>query len=239
MFDYDAELQRYQVHLRATADIGTDDRVLDIGCGAGLTTREAARAASSGSALGVDVSEESLDRARKIAAKEGVANIRFECGDAQAHRLRPEHFTVALSRFGTMFFTNPIAAFSHIGRALRPEGRLVQLVWQAPAHQEWITALAPFRDNAVPTNRGAFSLSDPGKVADVLTAAGFTNVELTDLREPVHYGADATHAYDALVELGMAGGPDDHLLSLLASHDTGAGVWFSSRAWLVTAQRGP
>ena len=131
LFDYDAELSRYNVRLRAAADVRTADRVLDIGCGTGQTTRDAARAATSGSALGVDLSRPMVDRARLLSAQEGILNVNFELADAQVHPFAPKDFTVGLSRFGTMFFTDPVAAFTNIGRALRPGARLVQLVWQA------------------------------------------------------------------------------------------------------------
>jgi ubiquinone/menaquinone biosynthesis C-methylase UbiE len=136
-FDYDAELRRYHPHLRAAAGVRSADRVLDIGCGTGRTTREAARAAAGGSALGIDISAARLARARRLARADGLRNISFVQADAQAHRFRPGRFDLAISRFGTMFFADPVAAFTNIGHALRPGARLVQLVWQPRGHQEW------------------------------------------------------------------------------------------------------
>ena len=127
MFDYDAELRRYHARLFEAVDIDPDARVLDIGCGTGQTTRAAARAASGGDALGVDISAPMLERARRLTNLEGLANARFECGDAQVHPLPAERFTIGLSRFGTMFFADPSAAFANIARALRPDARFVQL----------------------------------------------------------------------------------------------------------------
>jgi SAM-dependent methyltransferase len=253
VFDYDAELIRYNARLRAAAAVTTDDRVLDIGCGAGQTTREAARSASSGSAMGVDVSASMVDRARRLSEEEGLHNITFERADAQTRPFAPEHFTVGISRFGTMFFADPAAAFSNIESALRPGARLVQLVWQAAARQEWVGAirhaLVGERSMPVGLSGGAFSLADPAVAAGLLTAAGFTGVEITDVREPVYYGPDAVTARDALVGLGMVeylvadldpaanARAHDQLLALLEAHDTGDGVWFDSRVWLITAQR--
>ena len=137
LFDYDAELRRYHPHLRAAIGVRPADRVLDIGCGTGQTTREAARAAASGSALGIDISAARLARARRLARADGLANISFVQADAQSHRFAPGCFDLAISRFGTMFFADPVAAFTSIGRALRPGARLVQLVWQHRDHQEW------------------------------------------------------------------------------------------------------
>jgi SAM-dependent methyltransferase len=253
MFDYDAELSRYNIRLRAAAGVRTADRVLDIGCGTGQTTREAARSATSGNAFGVDLSRPMVDRARQLSEGEGIRNIDFELADAQVHPFTPGDFTLGLSRFGTMFFTDPVAAFTNIGRALRPGARLVQLVWQAYDRQEWSNAirqaLAGGRVAAAGPGHGAFSLADPTVAAGVLTAAGFTAVEITDVREPIYYGPDAAGARDALFDLRMVqdlvadldaaatARALDRLLAMLDAHDTGEGVWFDSGAWLITARR--
>lgn len=250
MFDYDTELSRYNARLRAAADVATDDRVLDIGCGTGQTTRDAAAFATAGSAYGVDLSHPMVDRARQLS--EGIRNISFERADAQIHPFTPGDFSLGLSRFGTMFFTDPVTAFTNIGRALRPGARLVQLVWQAQDRQEWSTAIRQTLagDRTAP-GHGAFSLADPAVATDVLTAAGFTAVEITEVHEPVYYGPDAANARDALFELRMVqdliadldptetARALDRLLAMLDTHDTGDGVWFDSSAWLVTARRPP
>lgn len=251
VFDYDAELSRYNVRLREAAGVRTDDRVLDIGCGTGQTTRDAARSATAGSALGVDVSRPMVDRARQLS--EGIRNISFEQTDAQVHPFAPEGFTLGLSRFGTMFFTDPVTAFANIGRALRPGARLVQLVWQDYDRQEWSSAirqaLAGDRKAPAGLGHGAFSLADPAVATGLLTAAGFTAVEITEIREPVYYGPDAASARDAVFDLRMVqdlvadldaaatARALDRLLAMLDAHDTGEGVWFDSGAWLVTARR--
>ena len=130
--DYDAELRLHNEVLRRACDIRRHDRVLDIGCGAGQTTRDAARIAAAGNAVGVDISAGMIARAQVLTDAEGLRNVRFEQADAQVHRFPSEHFDVVISRFGTMFFADPIAAFSNIRRALRSEGRLVMMVWQRP-----------------------------------------------------------------------------------------------------------
>jgi ubiquinone/menaquinone biosynthesis C-methylase UbiE len=111
---YDAELRAHHEHLRAAYGITAGDDVLDIGCGTGLTTREAARAAAPGRVLGVDVSARMLERARQVTAAEQLENVRYELGDAQVHRFDPAAFDVAISRFGTMFFSDSAAAFDNI-----------------------------------------------------------------------------------------------------------------------------
>jgi ubiquinone/menaquinone biosynthesis C-methylase UbiE len=114
---YGVELRAHHQHLRAAYGISRSDDVLDIGCGTGLTTREAACAAAQGRVVGVDVSERMLERARQLTTAERLGNVRYELGDAQVHRFPPAGFDVALSRFGTMFFSDPPAAFANIAAA--------------------------------------------------------------------------------------------------------------------------
>jgi ubiquinone/menaquinone biosynthesis C-methylase UbiE len=256
LFDYDSELARYHERLHSALDIRSGDRVLDIGCGTGLTTRDAARAASRGIALGVDVSNQMLAQAREQAATEGLRNISFVHADAQTYEFPPEHFTLGISRFGMMFFSDPIAAFANIGRALRPGAPFVQLVWQARDRQEWDAAiraaLSPGHTSTTSASEeadAAFTLADPEVVVDVFTAAGFAEVDVVDVGEPVYYGPDAEHARAAVLELRLAkeliADLDaesaeralDRLCATLDAHDTGDGVRFDSRAWLVTARR--
>src|SRR5438093_13711292 len=101
MFDYDAELCRYREPFRVATGVRPGDRVLDVGCGAGQSTRDAARAAVGGSALGVDLSAPMLEVARGRAVEEGVRNVAFEQADAQRKSFRDNQFDVAISRFGT------------------------------------------------------------------------------------------------------------------------------------------
>ena len=128
---YDAELRLHDEVLRRACGVQPHEQVLDIGCGLGQTTCEAARLARAGSALGVDISESAIERARELARAQGVPNVTFERADAQVHRFPQERFDLAMSRFGTMFFQDPVVAFANVGRALRPAGRLVMMVWQA------------------------------------------------------------------------------------------------------------
>ena len=247
-FDYDGELRHYDARLREAADVQPADHVLDLGCGAGQTTRAAARRAVRGSALGVDISAGMLARAREAARD--LPNIRFAEADAQDFPFEPDAFTLAISRFGTMFFADPAEAFANVARALRPGARLVQLVWQDRNRQEWAKviheALTP---DAAPVAGPAFSLSDPSEVRDLLAGCGFSGVELADVHEPVWYGPDPDAALAGTLNLLEAGdrlaGLDtaqrdaalDRLRAAMAGHHRADGVWFGARAWLVTARR--
>jgi SAM-dependent methyltransferase len=251
---YDNELRRHNEHFRAAADVQPDDRVLDVGCGAGQSTRQAAHTAVDGSALGVDVSGPMLERARQLSDDEGLRNVSYQQADAETHSFPSARFDLCISRFGTMFFADPVAAFANIGRALRPGARLVILVWQSQRRNEWATAidrsLGMGRPPTRPINRsGPFSLADPADTQAILADAGFSEVRFTEVHEPVFYGQDTGAAYNAVLSLWQA---KDLLADLdsattaralgqlrttLAAHDTGNGVLFDSRAWIVTAVR--
>jgi SAM-dependent methyltransferase len=251
---YDAELRRHNEVLRRAAGVQLRDHVLDIGCGTGQTTREAARTAGAGSALGVDVSAPAIERARELARAERLRNVTFEHADAQVRRFPPERFDLAVSRFGTMFFDDPVAAFANIRRALRPAGRLVMMVWQARERNEWDVVIRQSLGAAEGPAAGAgagpdpFALADPPAVTEILQAAGFAGVAFTDVREPVCYGRDVAAALDwaqgftatseVLKRLDPAAATRavERLREALAAHLSDDGVWLNSRAWIVTAR---
>jgi SAM-dependent methyltransferase len=246
---FDAEVRPHNEWFRAATGVGARDRVLDVGCGTGESTRDAARVAAA--VLGVDLSAEALEHARRLS--EGLANVTYERADAQVHLFPSEEFDLAISRFGAMFFADPAAAFTNIGRALRPGARLVLLVWQGGDRNEWSFAVrrAFGAGPAVPAGPASpFSLGDTAVAEGVLAASGFGEVGFTDVHEPVYYGPDVATAYDLV--LGLRGtqellaGLDDaateraleRLRATLAEHERGDGVYFDSRAWIITAHRG-
>ena len=253
--DYDAELRLHMEVLRRAWDVQPTDDVLDVGCGAGATTREAARRARAGSAFGVDISAPAIERARTLARDERLHNVAFECADAQTFRFPPQRFDLAVSRFGTMFFADPVAAFANIGAALRPAGRLVMMVWQNRQRNEWDVAirqaLAAYEGGMTVGEEGPdpFSLADPPTVEGLLQAAGFTRVTFTEVHEPVYYGSDVATALawvsgftctsEILKQLDpvTAERAVGRLRDVLAAHLSGDGVWFGSRAWIVDARR--
>ena len=165
--DYDDELRLHNAVLRRAYGIQPREHVLDIGCGSGQSTCEAARMARAGSALGVDISAPAIERARELARAQQIRNVAFERADAQVHLFPPEGFDLAISRFGTMFFDDPVTAFTNVGRAVRPAGRLVMMVWQARDRNEWDVAihqsLAGPGESAALASAGPdpFSLADP------------------------------------------------------------------------------
>jgi SAM-dependent methyltransferase len=242
-------------YLFAGAAIAPADRVLDVGCGTGTTTREAARAAKAGSVLGIDLSTRMLERAREHATAEALDNVRFERGDAQIYPFEPESFDVAISRFGVMFFDDPAGAFTNIGRAIAPGGRLAFLCWRELARNEWITAmrdaLAAGRTlpEPPPNAPGPLSLADADRVRGILSDAGFADVRLDPVEESLQFGPDAASTFDHLqktgIVIGLLGDLDDKarsealekLQKTVVNHETSEGVLFDSSAWLVRAAR--
>ena len=252
---YDAASAAFDASLLDGARITATDRVLDVGCGAGVSTRAAARAAPGGHVTGIDLSAQLLAEARRRSAAAGLTNTTFVHGDAQVHPFEPVAFDVAVSRFGSMFFGDPVAGFGNVARALRPGGRLALLSWQELARNEWLLAirrcLAAGRTLPEPPGDapGPFGLADPDHVRRVLTAAGFEAVDLAGLPGTVRLGADAEDAFGFIGGLGLArgllGGLDDatrqaaldDLRAALAAHATPDGVRLGASAWLVTARR--
>jgi SAM-dependent methyltransferase len=250
---YDLELRAHHEHLRGAYGIGRGDEVLDIGCGTGLTTREAGRASAPGRVLGVDVSERMVERARELTARERLENVRYELGDAQVSSFDPERFDVAISRFGTMFFSDPVAAFANIASALRPRGRLVWLVWQRRQLNEWALAIDEALGSAAklpPPTADPFSLGDAEATTEMLERGGFQAVRLEAVHEPVLYGHDIDAALEFVcgfqdVSAALAGMSSDDAAqavdrlreTLEAHHGHDRGVAFDARSWLITAGR--
>ena len=241
--------------LRDAAAVARGDAVLDVGCGTGSSTRDAARSAAPGPVLGVDLSSQMLEVARRRAAAEGLDNVSFEQADAQVHPFAEEAFDVAVSSFGAMFFADPVEAFANVRRALRPGGRLALLAWRDLRRNQWITAirdaLALGRPLPEPPSGapGPFGLAGADHVRAVLAGAGFTGVDLESVDEPVWLGADADDAWAFVRTMGIVKGltseldPDDRerafeqVRAMLAGAAGPEGVQFASSAWLVTAHR--
>jgi SAM-dependent methyltransferase len=248
---YDAELRRHNEVFRAAVKVGPRDRVLDIGCGAGQSTLDAARVAVEGCVLGVDVSAEMIEIARQRSTEEELRNVTFERSDAQLQVVPSASFDLCISRFGVMFFADPAAAFANIGQAMRPGARLVWMVWQCQGRNEWATAIQRALAPGIAISASAatpFSLGDPAIAAEILRASGFVSVDFAEVHEPVFYGLDVEAAYDALIGLQLVKDPLARadvdvdaalrrLRDLLDAHMTADGVLFDSRAWIITALR--
>lgn len=235
------------------AAIADTHRVLDIGCGTGQTTRSAARRAYRGHAVGIDLSEPMLERARRTAAAEGVDNAEFELGDAQVHPFPSAGFDVAVSRAGVMFFADPVAAFANIGRALRPGGRLAFVCHREPSDevQAVFAALTEHLPTPAPNESapGVADFADPDHIRTVLGRSGFEEATVTATETPSVLGADATDAADFLLAgqlnafvRGMDGPAAERarraVAAALRACESGGTVRIPARGWLVTARTG-
>lgn len=249
---FDEGVAGYHGQFLAAAAIEVTANVLDIGCGSGQTTRDAARRATAGSALGVDLSSRMIELARQLADRGQLPNATFQQADAQVHPFPDQFFDVAVSRHGAMFFGDAPAAFANIARAMRPGGRLVLLSWQPLERNEWVsafrTALAAGRELPAPSPVMPGSLQDPDQVRQLLTSAGFADVRLRGLREPMYFGRDVDDACQFISGqfAGMIDDLDadtkaralDGLRASMADHQTDRGVLYDSAAWLIQARRG-
>jgi ubiquinone/menaquinone biosynthesis C-methylase UbiE len=243
------------VVLRA-AEPAPGSTVLDIGCGCGATTlAAAARVGSAGSVTGIDLSVPMLDLARRRAAAAGSGNAMFVHADAQDHAFDPGSFDLAISRFGTMFFADPTAAFTNIGAALRPGGRLCLATWQPLTANEWlmVPGAALLRHTELPVETpdgpGMFAQSVPTVVTETLRSAGFTHVHLDAVEVTFTLGS-----IDAAVDYLADSGPGRLLLdsipdgeprqaaladvrSALTEHTHDGIVRLSAGIWIITADR--
>jgi ubiquinone/menaquinone biosynthesis C-methylase UbiE len=252
---YDLASTRVMAAYVPAIGVRPDDRVLDVGCGAGGLALDLAALCPNGSVLGVDLSSQMLDVAAKRAAARGITNVAFEQADAQTHAFVPASFDLAVSSFGCMFFDDPVAAFTNINAALKPGGRVAFIAWQAMQDNPWLmgirTSLAMGRDLPFPPLEAPtpFALSVPARTASLFEAAGFTDVASTAVNEPMVLGRDTDDAYEFFKEAGIAKGLshdlDDeqkkqgfaNLRQFLGDHETPEGVLVDSAAWIISAAK--
>jgi SAM-dependent methyltransferase len=200
------------------------DRVLDLGCGFGDTTRRIAELVGPrGRVVGVDAAPRFIDVARREAAQAGLANASFLVADVQVG-LPGGGFDYAFSRFGTMFFANPVVALRNVRRALVPGGRLCMVVWRRKLDNEWLhraeRVVERFLTRPDVTDEptcgpGPFSMASADTTTDLLVRAGFEDISLHRCDLEIAIGADLDHA----VEFVMALGPAGELIRLAGSHD--------------------
>ncbi len=190
------------------------ERVLDIGCGFGdSTVRIAELVGPTGEAVGVDAAARFIETAASEAAEQGTTNARFIAGDVQSMPLEGR-FDLAYSRFGTMFFANPVAAFRNVRGSLVPGGGLVMVVWRRRIDNDWLYRAQTIVEQIVsrpeeydePTcGPGPFSMADADTTSEVLTHAGFQDISFHRCDEPILIGRDMQEAIDFVTAIGPAG----------------------------------
>lgn len=237
------------------AGLSSGQRVLDVGCGCGATTVEAARCvAPTGSALGLDISAPMIAKAER--AYRANAAVRFVQGDAAQHCFDVE-FDRLVSRNGLMFFPEPVQALGHLRRALRPSARLAFVAWRALADNQWLSLpLEAVQRVATATHvadglhePGPFAFADRKFMAEVLQTAGFRSIEIERLDLPVlisnagvERGIDFVELHAGPVGRLLAGLDDaqrlaarEALREALAPHARDERIELAGAAWLVTA----
>ena len=227
------------------------EHILDIGCGAGETTRDLAKAVGpDGSVVGIDLSAAILAYARR--ETESNQRLRFIEADAQQFAFESQAFDAAYSRFGVMFFADPIAAFRNIRRSLGPNGRLAFVCWRAltenPLDQLPLQAVidhVPPQPAVDPAEPGPFAFADPDRARGILADAGFADIQITAHDERVGSG-DIDAMLAVCTRVGVLGSilrehPEHReavmpvLRSELARHDGPGGVTLNAATWIVTA----
>jgi len=189
-------------------------RILDIGCGFGDTTQRIAHLVGpDGEAVGVDAAARFIETAREEAADAGTPNTRFLVADVQATPFE-DRFDLAFSRFGTMFFANPVAALRNVRAALVPGGKLVMVVWRRRTDNDWLYRAQTIVEGVVsrpeeydePTcGPGPFSMADADTTSEILLRAGFAEIGLRRCDIPILIGHDVEEAIEFVMSLGPAG----------------------------------
>lgn len=230
------------------------EHVLDIGCGTGVTTKALAQAVGpKGHVLGADIAEVLVQAARA----QRVDNATFVVGDAATHPFKSAAYDLVFSRFGVMFFGEPVAAFRNLHRALKPAGRLVFICWRTPAENPW--GFVPLRAAAAhlppiprpgPEDPGQYSFGDRARVERILKESGFGPPVIEPVDQPIFLGRDVAEVVDNIGRFGPVARAFAEatpaqiekaraaIAVALKPHETPAGVALPGACWLVRASAG-
>lgn len=252
---YDAMLADLGRLALDAAGLSSGERVLDVGCGSGQLAAEAARRVGpSGRVTGVDISAPLLQLGRTRVGD--VPQVELVQADAQLHAFEPAGYDAVVSRFGVMFFDDPVAAFANLRRATRPQGRLAFVAWQGTEANGWITlpmtalgSVVPPPPAPAPGAPGPTAFDDPDHVRAVLARSGWSDVVLEGVTTTVLVGGPASaedvvafYLGDGFVRRALAdASPEEQLLAEQALHDAVAaamgedGLRLPAGVWLVTA----
>jgi SAM-dependent methyltransferase len=250
----DRILQPFEDLLVAAVCASGARRVLDVGCGTGSTTRGIARLLDANRAcVGVDISEQMIATARMLAEQEGVP-AKFICADAQTHAFERASFDMIMSRFGVMFFADPVRAFANLRDAASKDATLCFIAWRSPAENRFMTtaerAAAHLLPN-LPARRadapGQFGFADARRVQSILAESGWTDIDIQPIdiectlpeSELSRYGARLGPVGVALQEVDPR--TRDEVVAVVRTafepYVRGDEVSFTASCWRVDAQR--
>jgi SAM-dependent methyltransferase len=238
--------------LRALSPV-QGEHVIDLGCGCGATSVDlAARVAPEGRVVGVDISKPMLGVARRRPIPPGIVRPEFREVDAQAADLGRAIFDAAYSRFGVMFFSDPVAAFANIRASMKERGRLAFVCWRGLAENGWMRepleaagAVLPPPVPSDPTAPGPFAFADEGRLRSILADAGFGSVSVDPFDMRIG-GGDVEETLNLTLRVGPLGAalreyPDlrlkvtEAVREVLARHTTAHGVLMPAAVWIVRA----
>lgn len=244
--------------LMAHAAFAKGGRVIDVGCGGGGTSIEIARRVGrTGAALGLDISQALVDAAIRRARDANVPNVRFHGADAATFRLEEPPYDRLFSRFGLMFFPQPVDAFTNLYRLLRRGARADFSVWAPAPENAWVATIMGIvgqhveLPTPVPHAPGPFAFDDPAYLRGVLQQAGFETTQIDTWQgEQLVGGAGASpeqaadfalrvmHFGELLDEANPAARETVHaqLIALFAQHRTSVGITMEAKAFLVSAR---
>jgi SAM-dependent methyltransferase len=249
----DQVLEPFETLLVQAVAAGSRHSVLDVGCGTGSTTLAVARLlGATGCSVGIDISDPMIAAARARAEREG-ASARFICANAQVHAFQPASFETIISRFGVMFFDDPVRAFANLRRAATEDAELRFIAWRSAAENPFMTtaeraasALLPNVPARRPEGPGQFAFANRHRVSTILEESGWTGIDIRPIdvacslpeKELVRYvtglgpvglilrEADEETRARVIEPLRAAFDPYVH----------GAEVRFTSACWMVGAQ---
>ena len=250
----DRQIEPLGLEAMRALDPAPGERILDVGCGCGQTSLElATRVTATGAVFGADISLPMLEVARARPVPNGAATPDFRQVDAQSGKLGEGAFDAVFSRFGVMFFSDPVAAFSNLRKALKPDGRMAFVCWRPFQENLWMRApmeaAQPFLPPSPlmdPTAPGPFAFADADRVRKVLADAGFSDVTLHAFNASI-----GGSSLDQTVDLAFRVGPLGAILreqpelaptvagavrSALAPYETPSGVLMPAAVWIVQAR---